>query len=189
VSTYVLLTGAKANIGDHLIVSRAIQIALFKGTSAYPTLSEEMNLPTIPYLAQVSNVPVGLSDHSLSIAVPATAITLGACIVEKHFTLSRDIPSPDSTFSLEPQEFKEMVNAIRVAEKALDEVHYEVGEKESKSRVFWRSLFVVKDMKAGEVFTEDNVCSIRLQYDLFPYRIASGCPARAIRYKRNVNAE
>ena len=146
----------------------ATQIALLKCTSAYPAPPEEMNLRTIPHLAEAFDVPIGLSDHTLGIAVPVAAVALGACILEKHFTLSRDIPSPDSAFSLEPQEFKEMVDAIRVAEKALGEVQYEVGEKESKSRVFRRSLFVVKDMKAGDVFTEDNVRSIRPAYGLPP---------------------
>lgn len=146
----------------------ATQIALLKCTSAYPAPPEEMNLRTIPHLAQTFNVPVGLSDHSLGIAVPAAAVALGACIVEKHFTLSRDIPGPDSAFSLEPHEFKEMVEAIRIAEKAVGKVCYKVGKREAKSRVFRRSLFVVKDMKAGEVFTEENVRSIRPGYGLPP---------------------
>lgn len=146
----------------------ATQIALLKCTSAYPALPEEMNLCTIPHLAQAFNVPVGLSDHTLGIAVPVVAVALGACIVEKHFTLSRDVPGADSAFSLEPHEFKAMVDAIRVAEKASGEVRYKVGEKESKSRVFRRSLFVVKNMKAGDVFTEENVRSIRPGYGLPP---------------------
>ena len=90
----------------------ASQIALLKCTSAYPALPEEMNLRTIPHLAEAFGVPVGLSDHTLGIAVPAAAVALGACIVEKHFTLSRSIPSPDSAFSLESQELKAMVEAI-----------------------------------------------------------------------------
>jgi N-acetylneuraminate synthase len=139
----------------------ATQIALLKCTSAYPAPPEEMNLRTIPHLAEAFGVPVGLSDHTLGIAVPVAAVALGACIVEKHFTLSRDIPGPDSAFSLEPQEFKAMVEAIRTVEKALGTVHYGVSEQEAKSRAFRRSLFVVKDMKAGEVFTEENVRSIR----------------------------
>jgi len=144
------------------------EIALLKCTSAYPAPPEEMNLRTIPHLAEAFGVPVGLSDHTLGIAVPVAAVALGACIVEKHFTLSRDIPGPDSAFSLEPQEFKAMVEAIRVAEKALGKVSYEVGEREAASRVFRRSLFVVKDMKAGEVFTHENVRSIRPGYGLPP---------------------
>jgi sialic acid synthase SpsE len=111
-------------------------------------------------------VPVSLSDHTLGIAVPVAAVALGACIVEKHFTLSRSIPGPDSAFSLEPQEFKAMVDAIRTTEKAIGKVSYEVTEHEAASRVFRRSLFVVKDMKAGDVFTEENVRSIRPGYGM-----------------------
>lgn len=146
----------------------AIQIALLKCTSAYPAPPEEMNLRIVPHLAQAFNVPVGLSDHTLGIAVPVAAVALGACIVEKHFTLSRDIPGPDSAFSLEPREFKAMVEAIRTAEKALGEVRYEVGEREAKSRVFRRSLFVVKEMEAGEAFTQENVRCIRPGHGLPP---------------------
>jgi N-acetylneuraminate synthase len=146
----------------------ATQIALLKCTSAYPAPPEDVNLRTIPHLAKKFGVPVGLSDHTLGIAVPVAAVALGACIVEKHFTLSRSVPSPDSAFSLEPDEFRAMVEAIRTAEKALGKARYEVSEQEAKSRVFRRSLFVVKDMKAGEVFTEENVRSIRPGYGLPP---------------------
>lgn len=142
------------------------QLALLKCTSAYPAPPEEMNLRTIPHLAEAFGAPVGLSDHTLGIAVPIAAVTLGACIIEKHFTLSRDIPGPDSAFSLEPLEFKEMVDAIRVVEKARGKVSYEVTEREQASRVFRRSLFVVKDIEAGEPFTHDNVRSIRPGYGL-----------------------
>lgn len=137
------------------------QLALLKCTSAYPAPPEELNLRTIPHLAEAFGVPVGLSDHTLGIAVPTAAVALGACIVEKHFTLSRAVPGPDSDFSLEPHEFKAMVEAIRVTEKALGQVRYEVTTREQASRVFRRSLFVVKDMQAGEVFTEENVRAIR----------------------------
>lgn len=139
----------------------ASQIALVKCTSAYPAPAEEANLRTIPHLAEAFGVPVGLSDHTLDIAVPLAAVTLGACIVEKHFTLSRGVPGPDTAFSLEPQEFKAMVEAVRTAEKAIGQVHYGVSEREAGSRVFRRSLFVVQDMKAGEPFTRKNVRSIR----------------------------
>jgi len=148
--------------------ARSTQIALLKCTSAYPSPPEEMNLRTIPHLGEAFGVPVGLSDHTLGIAVSVAAVALGACIVEKHFTLSRDIHGPDSAFSLEPHEFKAMVEAIRIVEKALGEVHYGVSKQEAKSRVFRRSLFVVKDMKAGEVFTEENVRSIRPGYGMSP---------------------
>jgi len=142
------------------------QLALLKCTSAYPAPPEEMNLRTIPHLAEAFEVPTGLSDHTLGIAVPVAAVALGACIVEKHFTLSRNISGPDSAFSLEPHEFKAMVDAIRVAEKALGKVLYDVTEREKASRVFRRSLFVVKDTKAGEIFTKENVRSIRPGYGL-----------------------
>ena len=146
----------------------ATQIALLKCTSAYPATPDEMNLRTIPHLAEAFDLPVGLSDHTLDIAIPVAAVAMGACIVEKHFTLSRSIPSPDSAFSLEPQEFKAMVEAVRTAEKALGEVRYEVSEQESRSRVFRRSLFAVKDIRAGEELTEENVRSIRPGYGLHP---------------------
>ena len=139
----------------------ARQIALLKCTSAYPSPPEEMNLRTAPDLAARFQMPVGLSDHTMGISVPVAAVALGACIVEKHFTLSRAVPGPDSVFSLEPAEFKAMVEAVRTAERALGGVHYGASAEEEKSRVFRRSLFVVEDVKAGERFTEKNVRSIR----------------------------
>ena len=142
------------------------QLALLKCTSAYPAPPEEMNLRTIPHLAEAFNVPVGLSDHTLDIAVPVAAVALGACIIEKHFTLSRATPGPDTAFALEPHEFKAMVKAVRTAEKAPGTVHYGVSEREAGSRAFRRSLFVVQDMKAGEMFTLENLRSIRPGYGL-----------------------
>ena len=134
---------------------------LLKCTSAYPTPPSAMNLRTIPHLAAAFGVPTGLSDHTLGITVPVAAVTLGACMIEKHFTISRDLPGPDSKFSLEPAEFKTMVEAVRTAEAALGEVHYGLQPDEEVSRVFRRSLFVVQDMQPGELFTEANVRSIR----------------------------
>lgn len=142
------------------------QLVLLKCTSAYPSPPEDMNLRTIPHLAQAFDVPVGLSDHTLGIAVPVAAVALGACVIEKHFTLSRSVPGPDSVFSLEPDEFKAMVEGVRVAEHALGKVCYDVNQREDASRVFRRSLFVVQDMKKGEAFSEDNVRSIRPGYGL-----------------------
>ena len=150
----------------------AKQIALLKCTSNYPAPLEEMNLMTIPHLAETFHVPIGLSDHTLGTAVPTAAVALGACIIEKHLTLSRSIPGPDSAFSLEPHEFKIMAEAIRTVEKALGEVHYGAGDQEAKNRIFRRSLFIVKDMKAREVFAEDNVRSIRPGYGLHPRHLA-----------------
>jgi N-acetylneuraminate synthase len=144
------------------------QLALLKCTSAYPAPPAEMNLRTIPHLAAAFNVPLGLSDHTLGVAVPVAAVSLGACIIEKHFTLSREMPGPDSSFSLEPQEFQAMVEAVRVAEQALGRVSYDVTPQEMSSRVFRRSLFVVQDVAQGEVFTPQNVRSIRPGYGLHP---------------------
>lgn len=137
------------------------QLVLLKCTSDYPAAPAEMNLRTIPHMAEAFGVPIGLSDHTTGIVVPIAAVTLGACIIEKHFTLSRAIPGPDSAFSLEPHEFKAMVDAIRIAEKALGKISYAVSEHEAASRVFRRSLYIVKDMMAGDLFTKENVRSIR----------------------------
>jgi pseudaminic acid synthase len=139
----------------------AQQIALLKCTSAYPAAAEEMNLRTIPELSRRFDVPVGLSDHTMGVAVPVAAVALGACIVEKHLTLSRSEPGPDSAFSLEPQEFKAMVDAVRVTEKALGGIQFGCSPKEASSRAFRRSLFVVQDVKRGDLYTEENVRSIR----------------------------
>lgn len=157
------------------------QLALLKCTSAYPASPEEMNLRTIADLAARFGVPVGLSDHTLGIAAPVAAVALGACILEKHFTLSRLTPGPDAAFSLEPDEFKAMVEAIRVAEKAAGRVCYEVSPNEGKSRIFRRSLFVVKDLKAGEVFTGQNVRSIRPAHGLHPRHLPEVLGRHAVR--------
>ena len=144
------------------------QIALLKCVSAYPTPLEDVNLRTIPNLAETFKTVVGLSDHSLSISVPIASVALGACIIEKHLTLDRKLGGPDAAFSLEPDEFKAMVKSVREVEKALGEVSYDLTEKMKKSRELSRSLFVVKDIKAGETFTEENIRSIRPGYGLHP---------------------
>ena len=144
------------------------QIILLKCTSAYPAPLEEANLKTIPNLSETFNCIAGLSDHTLGISVPIAAVSLGAKVIEKHFILSKDIDSPDKEFSLTPEEFKQMVKSIREVEKALGKVSYELTEKTKKSREFGRSLFVVKDIKKGETFTEENVRSIRPGYGLPP---------------------
>jgi pseudaminic acid synthase len=155
------------------------QLALLKCTSAYPSPPDEMNLKTIADLAKTFRVPIGLSDHTLGFTVPAAAVALGACIVEKHFTLSRSLPGPDSAFSLEPSEFKEMVKAIREVEAALGKVNYKMSSHEQSSRNFRRSLFAVRDIESGEPFTTDNVRSIRPGYGLAPKYLDKLLGARA----------
>ena len=137
------------------------QIALLKCTSEYPASLEEININTIPNLREAFNVITGFSDHSLSIHAPVAAVALGAKILEKHFILDKKIGGPDAAFSLDAEEFKETVKAVRETEKALGKVSYELSDKVKKSRVFCRSLFVVKNMKKGDIFTGDSVRSIR----------------------------
>jgi pseudaminic acid synthase len=146
-------------------------LILLKCVSSYPAKPEEMNLRTIPEMSSTFGCPVGLSDHTLSIEVPIVAVSLGACMIEKHLTISRDNDSPDNQFSLEPDEFKEMVDAVRITEKALGRVSYDISEQEAKTRVFRRSLFVVEDIKKGDFFAAYNVRSIRPGHGLPPRAI------------------
>lgn len=156
-------------------------VALLKCTSAYPAPPEAMNLRTISHLAEAFAVPAGLSDHTLGIAVPVAAVALGATIVEKHLTLSRADGGPDSPFSLEPSEFKAMAAAVREAESAMGQVSYALNEKERASRVFRRSLFVVRDIRAGETLNEENVRSIRPGHGLAPKYLDNVLGRRATR--------
>lgn len=144
------------------------KIALLKCTSAYPAPVEEANLKTIPHMAEAFGVVTGLSDHTLGSSVAIAAAALGAKIIEKHFILDRNMGGPDAAFSMEPDEFALMVKSVREVEKALGKVDYTLSEKVKKSRVFSRSLFAVKDIKAGDKFTEENVRSIRPGYGLHP---------------------
>lgn len=160
----IILSTGMATLDDidtalHVIRSAGNdKIALLKCTSAYPAEPNEMNLITIPHLARRTQLPVGLSDHSLGTAVPIAAVALGASIIEKHIKLGW-LSGADSSFSITPGEFKEMVNSIRVAEKAVGTVRYEPsGREETGTR---RSLFVVEDVRKGEPFTKQNVRSIR----------------------------
>jgi pseudaminic acid synthase len=144
------------------------QIALLKCTSAYPAKIEDANLVTIPDMARRFKTVVGLSDHTMSNNTSIAAVALGAKIIEKHFILDRSLDGLDAKFSMEPEEFKAMVESIREAEKALGEVNYDLTEAKKRSREFSRSLFVVKSIKKGGVFTEENVKSIRPGYGLPP---------------------
>lgn len=149
------------NAGNH-------KIALLKCTSSYPAPLDSLNLRTIPHMAQTFNTVVGLSDHTLQEAVPIGAVALGAKIIEKHFILNREMGGPDSSFSLEPEEFKKMVRSIRILEQALGKVEYELNESQKESRNLARSIFVVKDVKKGELFTSENLKIIRPGYGLHP---------------------
>ena len=144
------------------------KIALLKCTSSYPAPLEEINLNTIPDIKDKFNVVVGLSDHTLGGEVSTAAIAVGANIIEKHFILDRTMGGPDSEFSMEPGEFKQMVNSIRNVEKALGCVSYDLSDKMKANREFSRSLFVVEDMKKDEIISEDNVRSIRPGFGLHP---------------------
>ncbi|MDZ7775691.1 MAG: pseudaminic acid synthase [Bacteroidales bacterium] len=143
-------------------------ITLLKCTSAYPAPVEEANLATMVNMKDTFGVNVGLSDHTLGITVPVVATTLGAKVIEKHFILDKSIGGPDASFSLDEKEFAAMVKSVREAEKAVGEVSYQLSDKVKKSKIFGRSLFAVKDIKAGEKFTEENVRSIRPGYGLHP---------------------
>ncbi len=143
-------------------------IILLKCTSSYPAPLEEANLKTIPNLKETFGVKVGFSDHTLGITAPIVAVTLGATVIEKHFILDKSIDSPDREFSLDKKEFAQMVQAVRETEKLIGKVDYAMSDKKSKSRQFSRSLYVSKDIKKGEVFTEKNIRSVRPGFGLHP---------------------
>ena len=144
------------------------QLALMKCSSAYPAKPEEMNLRTMQDLKERFGVPVGLSDHSMGAFSAATAVAMGANLIEKHFCISRAVKNPDSSFSMEPQEFREMVEQVREVEKAMGSVQYGVSRQEESNACFRRSLFVVEDIAAGEVLTPEKIRSIRPAYGLKP---------------------
>lgn len=144
------------------------KIAILKCTSSYPAPLDEINLKTIPDLKENFQTVVGLSDHTLGSDVAIASVALGAKIIEKHFILDRNMEGPDSSFSMEPDEFKQMVDSIRNVEKALGKVSYELSDKTKKNREFSRSLFAVKNIKKGEIITQDNVKSIRPSFGVHP---------------------
>lgn len=146
----------------------ASQIAVLHCVSSYPADPEEMNLTTIADIKKKLNVVSGLSDHTLTISVAVASAALGASIIEKHFTLKRSDGGPDAGFSLEPEEFKELVKSVREAEKAVGKTQYRSGGKEKENIIFRKSLFIVRDIKRGEEFTRENVRCIRPGYGLAP---------------------
>lgn len=144
------------------------KLALLKCSSAYPAVPEKMNLKTIQHLQETFKVPVGLSDHSMGSVSAVTAVALGAKIIEKHFCLSRDFGGPDSSFSMEPAEFKQMVLDVNMAAKAVGEVAYRVSEEERSNYAVRKSIFVSKDIKAGEILTPENIRVVRPGYGMSP---------------------
>ncbi len=144
------------------------QLALLKCSSAYPAVSDEMNLKTIQHMKEVFDIPIGLSDHSMGSLGAVAAVALGACIIEKHFCLGREIENPDASFSMTPEEFKQMVEDVRAVERAIGKPTYGMAPSEKNNMVFRRSLFAVADIKAGETFTAENIRSIRPGYGVKP---------------------
>ena len=162
--------GSQTEIGEavQVVKDAGVPLSLLKCTSAYPSPPDSMNLRTISDLQSRFDVVAGLSDHTLGTDVAIAAVAVGARIIEKHFTLTRNMVGPDSSFSMEPAEFKSMIDSVRTVEAALGQVNYDRTEKEQSSIVFRRSLFVVQDVAQGEVFTQHNVRSIRPGHGLPP---------------------
>lgn len=146
-------------------------ILLMKCTSSYPAPIDAANLCMIPDMKERFGVRVGLSDHSMGSIVPATAVALGAEMVEKHFILDRRLGGPDAAFSMEPEEFREMIKVIRDTEKSLGKVDYTLSERTLKNRQFAKSLFVVEDVKEGDIITEENVKAIRPFNGILPIHL------------------
>ena len=154
-------------IQDVVDICRSVgneNIILLKCTSEYPAKLEEANLKTIPNMRDTFGVEVGFSDHTMGHIAPVVAVTLGAKVIEKHFILDKNIGGADSAFSLDKKEFEEMIKAVRDSEKLIGRVDYSLNEKREKQRRFARSLYVSKDIKEGEVFSEDNIKSVRPFY-------------------------
>lgn len=156
-------------------------ITLLQCTSAYPAAPEDANLLTIPDIKRRFNVTPGLSDHTMGIEAPVVAVALGAKVIEKHFILNKNIGGPDAHFSLDEMEFKQMVDAVRLAEKMMGKADYEMTPKKQKSREFSRSLYVSENLKKGERFTEKNVRSVRPAYGMHTKHLKDILGKKAIR--------
>lgn len=183
----VIISTGMASLGEiaaAVEAARPAPVMLLHCVSGYPTPAEDMNLRTIPHLAAAFGVPVGLSDHSFGIAAPVAAVTLGAVMIEKHFTLSRADGDVDSAFSLEPSEFKTMAEAARTAWRAAGRIHYDLEPSEAGGRDYRRSLYVVADIAAGESLTPANVRSIRPGFGLAPKHLPDVLGRRAVRALR-----
>jgi pseudaminic acid synthase len=143
-------------------------IVLLKCSSSYPAPLEDANLKMIPNLAETFGVISGFSDHTIGSIAPITAVALGAKVIEKHFIIDKSIGGVDADFSMDKQEFSDMVKAVRDTEKLLGKIDYNLTEKRKQSRCFSRSLYVAKDIKEGEIFTEENIRSVRPGYGMHP---------------------
>lgn len=183
----MIISTGMANLGE---IGEAVQtareagaggVALLHCVSAYPAPVRDANLRTIPHLGEAFGVAAGLSDHTPGTAVAVAAVSLGAAIIEKHFTLARADGGPDAAFSLEPDEFKRLVEDCRTAHAALGRVHYEMEDSERANLMFRRSLYVVADTRCGAVFCRDNVRSIRPGYGLEPKYLPDILGKRATR--------
>lgn len=172
----VILSTGMATLGEIEAAVNAIrsmgneQIVLLRCASAYPAVTDGMNLRTMIHMRETFHVPAGLSDHSMGSAGAVTAVALGACVIEKHFCISRETDSPDASFSMQPQEFRQMAADIRQAEKAAGSIQYGPSIQEQDSMIFRRSVFCVQDIRKGEALTEQNVKVIRPGYGLEPSR-------------------
>jgi len=144
------------------------EVAILHCVSGYPAKFEEMNLSTIPDIVKKFKVIAGLSDHTLGATVSIASVALGASLIEKHLTIKRSAGGTDAAFSLEPEEFKNLVQVVRATEKAVGKPNYKITKSEAENVIFRKSLFVVKDMKNGEKFTVRNIRSIRPGYGLAP---------------------
>lgn len=156
-----LAVDACRRVGNH-------EIVLLKCTSSYPAPFNEANMVMIPEMAARFGVLTGLSDHTMGITVPVVATALGAKVIEKHFIIDRSIGGPDASFSLNIEEFTAMVKAVREAEQATGRVDYHLTPKQKTGREFSRSLYIVKDVKAGDIITAENIRSIRPGYGMHP---------------------
>lgn len=156
-------------------------IAVLKCTSSYPAPIEEANMSMVKDLAERYNVISGLSDHTIGSTAPVVATCFGARIIEKHFILDRSVGGPDASFSMNEDEFKAMVSAVREAEKAIGSVDYNLTEKQKKARDFSRSVYVTEDIKEGEVFTDKNVRCIRPGYGMHPKHYKETLGKKAIK--------
>jgi pseudaminic acid synthase len=170
----VILSTGVATLEDLVLAVNTLRqseckdVTILKCTTAYPTPYEEVNLRTIPHLAETFDCKVGISDHTLGIGVPVAAVTLGASVIEKHFVLNKNDDSVDAFFSLDPVEFKQMVDEVRKIEKALGKVSYDLPPSAVKNLRGRRSLYASQNIKKGEIFTENNVKSVRPSFGLHP---------------------